>query len=158
MMKKSPFGLKLKHAIAKLVRRITIFPDGLQGGLPRYGDNNEGIVVERYEESESYKRYPDLMEVMRHEYDEKTTGRNNAAFIVTFRNGHSRLSNGMRTTGGLRKKWLMPLVNNTSESRLKTGQRSMSLRRRRQDFCWRKSNLNGRDHRRHSPLFFRIAG
>jgi len=83
--------LKLKHAIAKLVRRITIYPDGLQGGLPRYGDNNEGIVVERYEESESYKKYPDLMEVMRHEYDEKTTGRNNAAFIVIFRNGHSRL-------------------------------------------------------------------
>lgn len=87
---------RLKHAIARAVEQITCFPDGLQNRLPVFRKN--GIELQEGPSSELNKECPGGMTVLWVDHLVQNTGRVNAAALVKFRNGHSRLFKWIKKT------------------------------------------------------------
>lgn len=99
---------KLKHAIARAVERITIYPAGLQGrelhftdhgieALPRttgFTAEDEARLMELLpadcSAEEAMAEIAQAEAACLEDYTRRTTGKDKAVFLVRFRNGHSR--------------------------------------------------------------------
>lgn len=76
----------LKHAIARAVEKIVIYPEGLQRRIPSIESDGSIDLSEKNPDG-----WPEDMQSLFHGLVAMETGRENAAFLVKFRNGHHRL-------------------------------------------------------------------
>lgn len=81
---------KLRFTLANAIERIDFFPEGYwEKGVPIFNDK-KGIVVADYTGPDFKEEFPEdvrnLFEIV-----PKSIGREHAAFLVQFRNGHARL-------------------------------------------------------------------
>lgn len=75
-------------AIKESIDKVTVFPNGLGGRLPVFREG--GIIIQDGHSPSLLEEYPDLQDMFK-EHVARNTGRLTAAFLIEFRNGHSRL-------------------------------------------------------------------